>query len=77
MKVAVAANTLAESATTTAVPYVDVHELTRAWSCWPGERAFTAKKPVLRAQSSSGLALSWLVVDDDQGPTSRPRPGAV
>jgi hypothetical protein len=26
MKVAVAANTLAESATTTAVPYVDVHE---------------------------------------------------
>jgi hypothetical protein len=71
MKVAVAANTLAESATTTAVPSMCT-KLTRAWSCWPGERAFTAKKPVLRAQSSSGLALSWPVVDDDQAPTSRP-----
>ena len=74
MRVGVAANTLAELATTTAVPYVDVHE-THTGVVVLARR--TGKKPVLRAQSSSGLALSWPVVHDDQGPTSRPRPGGV
>jgi hypothetical protein len=77
MKVAVAANTLAESATTTAVPYVDVHETHTGVVVLARRTGIHGEEAGVAGTEFSGLALSWPVVDDDQGPTSRPRPGAV
>jgi hypothetical protein len=70
MKVAVAANTLAESATTSAVPYVDVHEthtgvVVLAGRRLPGEYPYGARpvpgrdRPQRQRGRRRGFASRW------------------